>query len=154
MKLTEEVFNRAIRIDFGNEIHYSSDKVFLDYPINIPTVSFTLLDTDILNCLADDIRKEKGYKPCFSQVDENDPAGFYDFYLGIYDYNGPKVDSYIEFVVLNSDEEDNDVIYQLDLDESDRKIIYKILNRQLMKYLGKDCEELLKESRKEMEDAD
>lgn len=156
MTLTEDILRDIIRIDFGGEIIYGSDVVYNTVPLKFATVSFSLYDTTNLNRCADRIRIKEKYKPFYTATDENgfihiDPDGWYNFYIGINDFTESKVDSCIEFVVCNSDEPDNESVYTIDLSEEEQKIIYKVLSEQCEKYLDKTCDELLKESRKEME---
>jgi hypothetical protein len=62
------------------------------------------------------------------------------------------MDSCIEFVVVNSDSEDNEQLYTIDLTADEQDALYARLDEQCRKYLDKGCEELLAEARKRMEE--
>ena len=109
--------------------------------------------------VADRIRMEKGYFPMHpwdGRTDDVDCDGWYDFYIGISklpgDHQQCQLDSSISFVVVNSDSDDNEDMYNIDLTESEKEYVYEILNRQCRRYHGKDCAELLAESEKELMD--
>ena len=115
--------------------------------------------TDALVEVADRIRMEKGYLPMHprdGKTDDVDCDGFYDFYVGISklpgDHQQCQLDSSISFMVVNSDSDDNEDMYNIDLTEAEREYVYEILNRQCRRYHGKDCAELLAESEKELMD--
>jgi hypothetical protein len=62
------------------------------------------------------------------------------------------MDSCLEFVVVNSDSEDNEELYTIELNAEEQTAIYNRLDEQCRKYEGKSCEELLAEARKQMEE--
>ena len=62
------------------------------------------------------------------------------------------MDSCIDFVVVNSDSEDNEQLYSIDLTAEEQVVVYARLDEQCRKYLDKGCEELLAEARKQMEE--
>ena len=62
------------------------------------------------------------------------------------------MDTCIEFVVVNSDSEDNEELYTIDLTKDEQAAIYSRLDEQCRKYLDKGCKELLAEARKRMEE--
>ena len=157
MTLTEKFIADAIQLDSGAEVIYGSDQMCDTYPCRFATVEFQLMATDALVEVADRIRMEKGYLPMHPQdgrTDDVDNDGFYDFYIGISRLPGEnqlvKLDSSISFVVVNSDSDDNEDMYTIDLTASEAEYVYEILNRQCRRYHGKDCETLMAEAEKEL----
>ena len=63
MTLIEGVLKDHVFIDFGSEIMYGDDQMYLDYPCRFATVGFELMATSLLGEIADRIRKDRGYKP-------------------------------------------------------------------------------------------
>jgi hypothetical protein len=84
--------------------------------------------------------------------DSCDNDGWYDFYVGINGYAENHMDSCIEFVVVNSNSPDDEERYSIDLTEEEQSAVFKCLDAQCQKYLGKDCLELLAEARRQMEE--
>lgn len=159
MTLTEKFIADAIHLDAGAEIMYGSDQMYDSYPISFPTVEFQLTATDALSEVADTIRLEKGYKPMFPRdgsTDDVDNDGWYDFYISISKLPGKnqecRLDNCISFVVVNSDSDDNEDMYEIPLTESEQEYIFDILNQQCRRYHGKDCLTLLAEAEKEMKE--
>ena len=159
MTLTEKLITDAIHLDAGAEVVYGSDQMYDSCPINFPTVEFQLMATDALTEIADAIRIEKGCKPMFprdGRTDDVDDDGWYSFYIGTSKLPGKnqdcRLDNYINFVVVNSDSDDNEDMYTIDLSESEQECIFEVLNQQCRKYHGKDCMTLLAEVEKEMTD--
>lgn len=159
MTLTEKFITDAIQLDSGAEVMYGSDQIYDTYPCRFPTVEFQLVATDALVEVADRIRMEKGYLPMHprdGRTDEVDNDGWYDFYVGISklpgDHQQCQLDSSISFVVVNSDSDDNEDMYNIDLTESEKECVFDILNRQCRRYHGKDCAALLAEAEAEMTD--
>ena len=159
MTLTEKFIADTIQLDSGAEVMYGSDQIYDTYPWRFPTVEFQLVATDALVEVADRIRMEKGYLPMHprdGRTDEVDNDGWYDFYVGISklpgDHQQCQLDSSISFVVVNSDSDDNEDMYNIDLTESEKECVFDILNRQCRKYHGKDCAALLTEAEAEMTD--
>ena len=159
MTLTENFIQNAIHLDAGAEIMYGSDQMYDTYPCRFPTVEFELMATDALVEVADCIRLEKGYKPMHprdGRTDDVDNDGWYDFYIGISklpgDHQQCQLDNCINFVVVNSDSDDNEDMYEITLTELEQELVYEILNRQCRKYHGKDCSTLLAEAEKELMD--
>ena len=157
MTLTENFIQNAIHLDAGAEVMYGSDQMCDTYPCRFATVEFQLMATDALVEVADRIRMEKGYLPMHprdGKTDDVDNDGFYDFYIGISRLPGEnqlvKLDSSISFVVVNSDSDDNEDMYTIDLTASEAEYVYEILNRQCRRYHGKDCETLMAEAEKEL----
>ena len=156
MTLIEGFVKDEIFIDFGAEILCGDDQCYIDYPCRFPTVGFQLMATNGLSQIADRIRKDAGFRPMHPMdeyTDDNcDNDGWYDFYVGINGYADNHMDSCIEFVVVNSDSEDNEETYSIDLTVDEQAAIYNRLDEQCRKYEGKSCEELLTEARKRMEE--
>ena len=159
MTLTEKFIADAIQLDSGSEVMYGSDQVYDTYPCRFPTVEFQLTATDALVEVADRIRMEKGYLPMHphdGRTDDVDNDGWYDFYVGISklpgDHQQCQLDSSISFVVVNSDSDDNEDMYNIDLTESEKECVFDILNRHCRRYHGKDCAALLAESEAELTD--
>lgn len=156
MTLIEGVLRDNVFIDFGAEILYGDDQMYLDYPCRFATVGFELMATSLLCGIADRIRKDKGMKPMHPMdeyTDETcDQEGFYNFYAWINDWSDSKCDSCIEFVVLNSDSEDNEELYTIDLGKDEEVAMFNRLDEQCREYLGKGCAELLAEAKKRMEE--
>lgn len=156
MTLTEKFIADAILLDSGAEVIYGSDEVFDTYPCRFPTVEFQLIATDALVEIADRIRMEKGYLPMHprdGRTDDVDNDGWYDFYIGISKLPGDmevRLDNSITFIVVNSDSDDNEDMYEIQLTDDERSAVYAALNRQCLKYEGKNCAALLAESEKEM----
>ena len=159
MTLTENFIRETIHLDGNAEVMFGSDEMYDTYPCYIPTVEFMLVATDALAEVADRIRMEKGFLPTHprdGRTDEVDNDAWYDFYIGICRLPGEnqpcQLDSSITFTVVNSDADDNEDMYTIDLTETERECVYEILNRQCRRYHGKDCAELLAESEKELMD--
>ena len=159
MTLTEKFIADTIQLDSGAEVMYGSDQIYDTSPCRFPTVEFQLVATDALVKVTDRIRMEKGYLPMHprdGRTDEVDNDGWYDFYVGISklpgDHQQCQLDSSISFVVVNSDSDDNEDMYNIDLTESEKECVFDILNRQCRRYHGKDCAALLTEAEAEMTD--
>lgn len=156
MTLMEGFVRDEVFVDFGTDILYGSDQCYIDYPCRFPTVGFQLLATNTLSQIADRIRKDRGFKPMHPMDEFTDDAcdndGWYDFYVGINGYAKNRMDSCIEFVVVNSESEDNEQRYAIDLTSEEQDVIYMCLDEQCRRNLGKGCEELLAEARKQMEE--
>lgn len=158
MTLMEGFIRDEIYIDFGAEIMYGDDQAYISYPVRFPTVGFQLMATNGLVQIADRIRKDMGFKPMHPMDeftdDTCDNEGWYDFYVGLNGFSENHMDTCIDFVVVNADSEDNEETYTIDLGADEQAAIYNRLDEQCRKYLGKGCEELLAEARKEMENED
>lgn len=156
MTLIEGFVRDEIFIDFGVDILYGSDQCYINYPCRFPTVGFQLMATNGLSQIADRIRKDMGVKPMHPMDEFTDDTcdndGWYDFYVGINGYAQNHMDSCIEFVVVNSESDDNEQRYTIDLTTEEQEVIYARLDEQCRRYLGKGCEELLAEVRKQMEE--
>ena len=126
------------------------------WPCRFPTVGFQLMATSGLTGIADRIRKDQGFRPMHPLDEYTDDTcdndGWYDFYVGLNGFADNHMDTCIEFVVVNSDSEDNEELYTIDLTSDEQAAIYTRLDEQCRKYLDKGCEELLAEARKRMEE--
>ena len=155
MSLIDYMVQETILVDFGSEILYGQDQVYVDHPEVFATIGFQLMSTEALVNVADSIRVKKGFKPTCPEgyrgfEFDYDRSGWYDFMIGINDYSETKVDSVLEFVLVNSDQADNEETYAIDLDEHEQRAIYKAIDEQCLKYLDKNLEDLLAEARKAM----
>ena len=147
--LEGERLRGAIHIDTEQEYMLGDDQAYFCYPVRFPTVEFELAATTELCEIVDVIRKEKGYPPMLE--DGGDSEGWYDLYLGLNGYADSRLDTSIMVVVVNSDSEDNEDYYLIDLSEDEQREIYAILDDQCMRYYEKSCADLLDEARREME---
>ena len=150
MTLLESFIRDEVYIDFGSEVTYGSDQVYIDYPCRIATVGFQLMPTAALSRIADRIRKDAGYRPMHAMDEYSegscDQSGWYDFYVSINSFTDNHMGSCIEFVVIGSDSEDNEELYTIDLTFEEQVAVYNRLDEQCRKHLGKSCEDLLRES--------
>ena len=135
MTLLETMIKDGISIDFSEDPVFGTDEVYESYPCPVATVTFSLMDTDILNRAADRIRVEEGYRPLYPVDGYSEEMcvseGFYGFTIEINQYTNTHVSSCILFSQI---------------------AIYERLDEQCRKYLGKSCEDLLKDAEKEMMD--
>lgn len=156
MTLLEGILKDNIFVDFGSEIRYGSDQVCLAYPKCFATVSIQLMATPLLEEIADRIRIADGHRPMYPMDEYTgetcDQDGWYDFYIGLNDLSPEKIDTCIEFMVVNSEADDNGARYTIGLGRDEQAAMYARLDEQCRGYLGKGCEELLEEARKEMMD--
>ena len=147
--LDGECLRKAIHIDTEQEYMLGDDQAYFCYPIRFPTVEFELSATKELCEIVDTIRKEKGYLPMLE--DGGDSEGWYDLYLGLNGFTDAHLDTSIMAVVVNSDSEDNEDYYLIELSEDEQKEIYTILDDQCRRYYEKSCSDLLDEAHREME---
>lgn len=117
-------------------------------------MNFQLIATNGLVQIADRIRKDTDFKPMHAMDEYSDEAcdsfGWYDFYIGLNGYMPTHIDTEISFVVVESDSEDNEQRYSIDLTTDEQIAIYNRLNEQCLKYEGKSCEDMLSEARSYM----
>ena len=156
MGMFERIINEHIFIDFGSEVMYGTDQMYVDYPVRFATVGFQLMDTVLLSEIVDRIRKDQGYAP-FHPMDEYtdemcDQDGWYSFYISLNEWDSSRVDTFIEAVVCNSCSSDEGEMYTIDLSPEEQGLIFCRLDEQCRQYLGKGCADLLAESKKEMEE--
>ena len=158
MTLIECIVNENIFIDFEKEIVYGSDQQFVNYPSRFATVGFSLIDTELLNRIADKIRIKNGFKPLDATEENPDemifPHAWYEFFVGLNDFTESKIDSCICFTVQDVDLSDDGETYIIDLSEDEQEFIYKHLDKQCREHLGKSCEELLTEANRKMMEED
>ena len=143
------ILEEMIRIDPQDEYWLGDDQCYLDYPHRFPVVTFDLVATADLCRIADRMRMKLGFKPMLG--DDGDLDGWYNFTICINDFSSTKLDSCIEFVVVNNDSEDNEQAYEIELTEAEQSLIYDLLDEQCRAYFGKGCEALLEEARIAME---
>ena len=155
MTMFERIINEHIFLDFSVEPLYGSDQMYMDYPVRFATVHLGLMDTDLLTSIVDRMRKEEGFAP-FHPMDEYmeklcDHDGFYDFCIGLNEWDSSRIDTCIEAVVCNSRSADEGEMYTIDLSPEEQGLLFCRLDEQCRKYLGKGCVDLLAESHREME---
>ena len=88
MSMFEAIVKDNVFIDFGSEVLYDSDQMYLDHPVRFATVGFQLMSTGLLCSLTDRIRKDAGFTP-LHPIDEYsdemcDKDAWYDFYIGLH----------------------------------------------------------------------
>ena len=143
------LLEEMIQIDPQDEYWLGDDQCYLDYPSRFPVVTFELFATTGLCSIADRIRMKLGFKPMLE--DDGDLDGWYNFTVSINGFSSTRLDSCIEFVVVNSDSEDNEQAYEIDMSDAEQALIYDLLDKQCLAYFGKGCNELLEEARVAME---
>lgn len=155
MNLLDGVMTDHIFVDFELDPQFGSDQMYVDYPCRFATVGFMLMSTSFLTTLADRIRKDQGLTPLFPMdeyTDETcDGQGWYDFYYGINAVGEGYGDSTIEAIVAGSNCPDNETTYTIDLTPDEQEAMYKRIDEQCKKYLGKGCKELLAEANEKLE---
>ena len=142
--LEGERLRGAIHIDTEQEYMLGDDQAYFNYPVRFPTVEFELAATTELCEIVDAIRKEKGLLPMLE--DGGDSEGWYDLFLGLNGYTDSRLDTSIMAVVVNSDSEDNEDYYLIDLSEDEQREIYAALDEQCRHYYEKSCADLLDEA--------
>ena len=147
--LSGDNLRRAILIDAIEDYRLGDDQACLNYPKRYPTVEFELVDTIELCGIVDTIRKGKGFQPVLE--DGGDTSAWYSLYLGLNGYTPSGLDTSILAVVVNSDSEDNEHSYYLDLSEEEQRVIFALLDEQCRKHYNKSCADLLEEARQAME---
>ena len=150
MTLLDHLMKEAIAIDFGEEILYTSD--YVQEPGRIKkfaVVQLELMETPGLVAIADQIRRENGIG-----VGRKNETGWYNFYIDLNTYSDTHLGDVINFVVVNSDFDDNEDMYRIEIGEPEGSAIYNQLNAQLRKHLGKTCHDLLMEAERAMEAKD
>lgn len=141
---------RAVYLDAMEDYQLGDDQACLNYPMRYPTVEFELVDTIELCEIVDTIRKGKGYRPVLEEG--GDTSAWYSMYLGLNGYTSTGLDTSILAIVVNSDSEDNEQPYYLDLSEDEQRAIFKLLDEQCREHYGKSCADLLEEARQAMEE--
>ena len=148
--LEGERLRSAIYLDAMEDYQLGDDQACLNYPMRYPTVEFELVDTIELCEIVDTIRKGKGYRPVLEEG--GDTSAWYSMYLGLNGYTSTGLDTSILAIVVNSDSEDNEQPYYLDLSEDEQRAIFKLLDGQCREHYGKSCADLLEEARQAMEE--
>ena len=148
--LEGERLRRAIYLDAMEDYQLGDDQACLNYPMRYPTVEFELVDTIELCEIVDTIRKGKGYRPVLEEG--GDTSAWYSMYLGLNGYTSTGLDTSILAIVVNSESEDNEQPYYLDLSEDEQRAIFKLLDEQCREHYGKSCADLLEEARQAMEE--
>lgn len=148
--LEGERLRRAVYLDAMEDYQLDDDQACLNYPMRYPTVEFELVDTIELCEIVDTIRKGKGYRPVLEEG--GDTSAWYSMYLGLNGYTSTGLDTSILAIVVNSDSEDNEQPYYLDLSEEEQRAIFKLLDGQCREHYGKSCADLLEEARQAMEE--
>ena len=156
MNLIEVFLKDELFIDFDCEVMYGDDQCYLSYPCRFPAVTFQLVATNGLSRIADRIRKDAGFKPMHAMDEYTDDTcdneGWYDFYFGLNGFADNHIDNGLVFIVVNTDSEDNEAMYTIDLTPDAQDAIYARLDEQCRQHLGKGCEALFDETRKLMEE--
>ena len=155
MTLLKRILKDNVFIDFEAGIEYGSDQAYKNQPARFATVTFQLRPTSLLDGLAERMRKEKGYRPLnpkdeYSYWDADNNA-WYDYSIGLNDFDPLKIDTCIVAVVCNSSALDEGDPYFIDLNPEEQKVMLEHLDRQCRSHIGKGCMELLGEARKRME---
>ena len=148
--LEGERLRRAVYLDAMEDYQLGDDQACLNYPMRYPTVEFELVDTIELCEIVDTIRKGKGYRPVLEEG--GDTSAWYSMYLGLNGYTSTGLDTSILAIVVNSDSEDNEQPYYLDLSEDEQRAIFKLLDEQCREHYGKSCADLLEDARQAMEE--
>ena len=148
--LEGERLRRAVYLDAMEDYQLGDDQACQNYPMRYPTVEFELVDTIELCEIVDTIRKGKGYRPVLEEG--GDTSAWYSMYLGLNGYTSTGLDTSILAIVVNSDSEDNEQPYYLDLSEDEQCVIFKLLDEQCREHYGKSCVDLLEEARQAMEE--
>ena len=148
--LEGERLRRAVYLDAMEDYQLGDDQACLNYPMRYPTVEFELVDTIELCEIVDTIRKGKGYRPVLEEG--GDTNAWYSMYIGLNGYTSSGLDTSILAVVVNSDSEDNEQPYYLDLSEEEQWAIIALLDEQCREHYGKSCADLLEEARQAMEE--
>lgn len=153
MSIIEYIFNRQIKVDFDKE--YMLDFDFPDPGTNEKNakVEIDLFPTDILNKLADDTRVKNGIIPgdLMGYCSSSRQSRGYRFTCELSDIEKYKVDPFILVEVHDSEAADDWNLFCIDLSSEEQKWLYQVLDGQF-KTVGKSCEDLLAEARKQMED--
>lgn len=156
MGMFEQIIRDHIFVDFGCEVLYGDDQVYLDYPIRFATVGFQLMSTSVLSGIVDRIRKDQGFTP-LHPIDEYtdemcDGDAFYDFFIDLNDCSQTKAGTCIEAAVCNSHSSDEGELYIIELTLDEQIALYNRLDEQCRQYLGKSCAELLSGAKERMEE--
>ena len=149
-----KITGNDIWLEEMSNYYFGHDQMFVDSPIVFPTVSFYICDTHNFNSAIDDMRIKAGYKPMFrGDYGEYDDEGWYDYTIRVSLIDEEvRVDNCIEAIVCNSESDDEEQTYNIDLTETEKVDVLKKLNEECIKYFDMTCKELLMEAKKEMVD--
>ncbi len=142
--LSELLMRNTLFLDV-NSLPYTD---IIDNNNGNPVVILPILDTNVLNYIADDIIKEKGFKPFFlaDDADDCDMDAWYDFEVRIANRDNPEVE--FIFYPQNSEQKDLETKYQIKLDKTEQHVIYKEMDKQIKGYSGNCLFNMLKENKK------
>ena len=153
MNLSKEQCRQAICLNVEAVLMSGSDQAYDSYPVRFPTVEIPLVDTPVLISLADRLRIDAGYKPVYPRdglmEEDCDPDCWYEFSVGLNGYTRSGVDNCVTFEVVNSESDDNEETYGIDLDEEAQTEIRTVLDWQFMEHFGHDCAGILEKARVE-----
>lgn len=142
-------FNKNdIVINWNEDFVWNLATVITNNEIYIPTLNFEFWSSDALNDIVDEMRAAKGYKTILHFDDpspeDKDPGVWYDFYIDVAKH-GDKTGPCIWASVINTDADDNNTYYTIDLTDEERHVIYEWLDEQCREHEGKSLEELTNE---------
>ena len=156
MTLIEGFVRNQVFIDFSCEVMFGDDQAYIDDPSRFPTVEFQLIATEGLSQIADRIRVDAGVLPMHAVDDYTDDTcdndGWYEFFVGLNGFAANHMDNCVTFTVVNSDSPDNEQSYSIELSPDEQAALYDRLNEQCKDGLGQDCEELLAEAQKQIDE--
>ena len=148
-----EFLRKAIFLG-GEEPLYGEDAAYVDYPVAFPTVNLYLSATTELIKIVDAMREERGFLPMLpteKHKDDYDMEGWYDFYIGLNGYSVDHVDNAIEAIVCNSDSEDNEEMYAIELSDKARFCLAIRLNEEIKRNYDMSLMDMLHEAEVYME---
>lgn len=134
------------------------DQTYDSFPCVFPTFSVSLVATEGLNAIADDIRRNYGLKTLFDNDCNggdcanchNDCTAWYNYLIDLNGYNDHHIDNRI-FVWISelADPDDGETFY-IDLNEEEQEYIYQRINEELQERFGETCESVLKDASENM----
>ena len=132
----------SIKLDREAKVQYSMDRLFVERPIRVPTVSFGLKTSEELTRVADQMRLYAGVKNRRRR-----PRGGYEFRVGAYSAAGrARLESCLEFRPVDTGLEDDGQIYIVPLSEYEREKAFDILEDECLIAYGKTCGLMLAEA--------
>lgn len=149
----EEIMSFDINWERYEPLSYSSDEMYMNYPVRFPVVSVEIIDNSILNRIADGVLHDSG--KC-GYWDEGCDEIWYDFYLDFYQLEkGGEIrcGSSIWFEVENHPDVDPNVLaYGIWLNDKQKAAFVKWFTDVVCPYNGKTVLEIFDEARSEMMD--
>ena len=148
-----EFLRKSIYLGDGEPL-YGEDQAYVSYPVTFPTVNLSLSATTELIKIVDAMREEQGFLPMLpteKHPEDYDMEGWYDFYIGLNCYSVDHVDNRIEAVVCNSDSEDNEEMYYIDLTDKARFCLAIRLNEEIKRNYDMGLMDMLHEAEVYME---